>query len=177
LTAINAKSQSSRIMAKRTGGKTDMRTEGMAWLLACAMCAPALTMGADAGRGRALYETACNRCHDTSVHARRARKARSFPAIRAQVVRWSTEIGAGWSREEIDDVTVYLNGRYYFFDCPQRLCRVGPTASDIGRRSDDGSGLSEVERWPGITRAGGVFIAGSRSADIRVSGLRQRSEP
>lgn len=163
-------------MAKRTGGKTDMQIVGVAWLLACAMCAPALAMGAEAGRGRALYDTACNRCHDTSVHARRARKAKSFPAIRAQVVRWSTELGAGWSREEIDDVTVYLNGRYYFFECPQLLCRVGPTASDIGRRSDIGSGSSEVAGWPGIALAGGVLCARSRSADIGLSGLGQRRE-
>jgi len=127
-----------------------MRFVGLAWLMMCALGTPALTLGADAGRGRALYETACNRCHDTSVHTREARKAKSISAIRASVKRWSEELGVGWSGDEIDDVTIYLNERYYFFDCPKRLCRLGPTAREVGRRATDVSELSELERWPGI---------------------------
>ncbi len=77
---------------------------------------------ADAGRGWTLYEARCNLCHTASVHARNPRLAQDFDGIRKQVRRWSGETGAGWSREEIDDVTVYLNRRYYRFDCPAALC-------------------------------------------------------
>jgi hypothetical protein len=100
-----------------------MRTAGFVWALGCLVCglaAPAY--GADADRGRVLYEIRCNVCHDKSVHARHARKASSFDAIREQVVRWNTELGGAWSVEEINDVTLYLNDRYYFFRCPESVC-------------------------------------------------------
>jgi mono/diheme cytochrome c family protein len=78
---------------------------------------------ADAERGKALYETRCSACHASSVHQREARKAKSFDALRAQVQRWSAEVGGGWSDDEIDDVALYLNQRYYRFPCPQSVCR------------------------------------------------------
>jgi len=78
---------------------------------------------ADSGRGSALYETRCNACHESSVHQRSARKAKSFDALRAQVLRWSAEAGGSWSGDEIDDLTRYLNQRYYRFPCPQSVCK------------------------------------------------------
>jgi mono/diheme cytochrome c family protein len=70
-----------------------------------------------------LYETRCNACHASSVHQRKARKAKSFDGLRAQVLRWSAEVGGSWSGDEIDDVTLYLNQRYYRFGCPQSVCK------------------------------------------------------
>jgi mono/diheme cytochrome c family protein len=84
------------------------------------LCAPA---AANAERGGLLYETRCNACHASSVHQRNARKAKSFDGLRAQVLRWSAEVGGGWSGDEIDDVTLYLNQRYYRFPCPQSVCK------------------------------------------------------
>jgi len=78
---------------------------------------------ADAERGSVLYETRCNACHASSVHNREARKARSFAELRAQVLRWSAHAGGSWTAGEIDDVTLYLNRRYYRFPCPQDLCK------------------------------------------------------
>jgi|PersoiStandDraft_1058852.scaffolds.fasta_scaffold19602_2 mono/diheme cytochrome c family protein len=78
---------------------------------------------ADAERGKILYETRCSACHASSVHQRSARKAKSFGGVRVQVVRWSTEVGGSWSGDEIDDVTLYLNQRYYRFRCPQSVCK------------------------------------------------------
>ena len=80
---------------------------------------------ADVERGRNLYETRCNVCHATGVHIRQVRKATTFEGIREQVVRWNRELGGAWGMEEIDDVTVFLNDRYYFFRCPASVCRVG----------------------------------------------------
>ena len=77
----------------------------------------------DAERGNVLYETRCNACHASSVHNREARKAKSFAALRAQVLRWSAQAGGAWSAGEIDDVTLYLNRRYYRFPCPLDLCK------------------------------------------------------
>ena len=78
---------------------------------------------ADAERGKVLYETRCIACHTSSVHNRDARKAKSFAALRAQVLRWSAEIGGNWSADEVDDVTRYLNQRYYAYPCPVSVCK------------------------------------------------------
>jgi mono/diheme cytochrome c family protein len=83
---------------------------------------------ADDGRGSALYETRCMACHASSVHQRSARKAKSFDGLRAQVLRWSAEVGGNWSEAEIDDVAQYLNQRYYRFPCPQTLCKADQTS-------------------------------------------------
>jgi mono/diheme cytochrome c family protein len=78
---------------------------------------------ADAERGKILYETRCNACHASSVHNRGVRKATSFDGLRAQVLRWSAEAGGSWSGDEIDDLTLYLNQRYYRFSCPPNVCK------------------------------------------------------
>jgi mono/diheme cytochrome c family protein len=77
----------------------------------------------DSERGKALYEARCGACHTNSVHNRNARKAASFEKLRAQVLRWSAEVGGSWSQDEIDDVAHYLNQRYYLFPCPQSVCK------------------------------------------------------
>jgi len=79
--------------------------------------------GADAARGKLLYEARCSACHESSVHERKARKAASYFALRAQVLRWSAEVGGSWSADEIGSVALYLNQRYYRFPCPPDLCK------------------------------------------------------
>lgn len=64
-------------------------------------------------RGQLLYETHCGVCHDTSVHNRNPRKADSIGKIKYFVTRWSTELKLNWSSSEIDEVTQYLNSKYY----------------------------------------------------------------
>lgn len=91
---------------------------------------------ADANRGRALYESRCDTCHTTSVHVRESRRASDFAGIRLQVERWNGQLGGAWRREDIDDVTVYLNDRFYRYPCPDAMCRSGAAQ----RR--DGSGTS-----------------------------------
>lgn len=102
-------------------------------------------MGADPARGRALYESRCDGCHSTGVHERASRKANDFPGIRLQVERWNSQLGGAWGRSEIDDVTVYLNDRFYQYPCPDSLCRAGAAnrKSDgpaLARRGNDPSG-------------------------------------
>ncbi|MBK8322469.1 MAG: cytochrome c [Betaproteobacteria bacterium] len=88
--------------------------------LACAL--PLAAPGADAERGRALYEQRCDSCHAESVHGRAKREASGFESLRGWVRRWSGNLGLKWSTEEIDDVALYLNGRYYRFACPPATC-------------------------------------------------------
>lgn len=78
---------------------------------------------ADIDRGKALYESRCDTCHESSVHSRAVRSARTFDHIRAFVSRWDRELGQIWTIEEINEVARYLNERYYHYPCPASVCR------------------------------------------------------
>lgn len=71
-----------------------------------------------AQRGRLLYETNCTMCHQQSVHSRTTREARSMSDIRWYARKWSGAAGLRWTIEEIDEVSVYLNERFYRFVSP-----------------------------------------------------------
>ena len=96
--------------------------------LAASLAAPGVRAG-DAGRGRALYESHCASCHSQSVHGREKRVARDFEDVRAWVARWNANLALHWGEEEIEDVTLYLNGAYYRFPCPPSACKVVSLAS------------------------------------------------
>lgn len=78
----------------------------------------------DPVRGGELYALHCGKCHSASVHGRPKRIASGFAEIRRQVIRWSDNLGLGWTTEDVDDVAVYLNGRYYRYQCPPQVCTV-----------------------------------------------------
>lgn len=80
--------------------------------------------GADAERGRALYDLRCGSCHSESVHGRQKRVATNFEDVRRWVDRWNGSLGLRWDGEEIDDVAVYLNATYYRYACPPNICKV-----------------------------------------------------
>jgi mono/diheme cytochrome c family protein len=96
---------------------------------AAALAAPPLP-SPELQRGRALYETRCIGCHDRSVHQRESRLARDFATLRAQVIRWNANAGGEWRTEEIDQVSAYLNERYYKFTCPPEICKV-PARAEV----------------------------------------------
>lgn len=78
----------------------------------------------DPVRGGELYQLHCGKCHSASVHGRPKRIAADFAEIRRQVIRWSDNLALGWNTEDVDDVAVYLNGRYYRYQCPPQVCTV-----------------------------------------------------
>lgn len=77
---------------------------------------------ADAERGRIIYEAKCVGCHAESVHGRDKRMAADFEGVRGWVRRWSSNLGLAWTDDEVDDVSVHLNTRYYRFPCPASIC-------------------------------------------------------
>ena len=79
----------------------------------------------DAARGQALYESRCGGCHTQSVHQREARKAATFEGVLAQISRWNAALGGDWNAEDIEDVAMYLNQRYYRYPCPASVCPPG----------------------------------------------------
>ena len=67
-------------------------------------------------RGEALYENHCSSCHDPQAHvAGEARHVATLVDLRARVAAWSVHSGLNWSAEDVDDVTDYLNRRFYHF--------------------------------------------------------------
>jgi mono/diheme cytochrome c family protein len=69
----------------------------------------------DRPRGQMLYENHCGGCHETSVHGRSPRVAGSISEIRRWINLWQKELKLNWSRADIDEVTSYINDKYYQF--------------------------------------------------------------
>ena len=66
-------------------------------------------------RGELLYSIHCKSCHTSIVHWREKKLASNWLSLKAQVARWQSNAGLGWSEDEITDVTRYLNATYYHF--------------------------------------------------------------
>ena len=107
-------------MGSRAGGLT------FATLILLATLAGAPSQATDASRGKLLYENSCGTCHESTLHLRERRKARSFDQVQVQVTRWSAAAKAQWTLEEIQDVTDYLNATYYRYPCVPEQCSFSP---------------------------------------------------
>lgn len=94
-------------------------TDLQKWAVATAMCALLAVVASSAGetfdRGQALYENHCTSCHETAVHTRDRHRATSVAELRNWVATWSFHAALGWTGEEIDDVTDFMNRRFYHF--------------------------------------------------------------
>ncbi|MDX2425805.1 MAG: hypothetical protein QNK15_06080 [Cycloclasticus sp.] len=66
-------------------------------------------------RGQLLYENHCTVCHDSRVHIREKRKSRSVTDIEKWVIHWSQHLKLDWDRAEINQISEYLNLRFYQF--------------------------------------------------------------
>ena len=70
---------------------------------------------ADYGRGELLVTNHCRSCHESTVHTRPDRLGTSPERVRAQILRWQSNLGLNWSAEEVEDAFHYLNLRFYRF--------------------------------------------------------------
>jgi len=66
-------------------------------------------------RGQLLHENHCMACHNDSVNSRNNTKAHSVDDIRQWVVHWSKHLELEWEKHDVDEVTNFLNRRYYHF--------------------------------------------------------------
>ena len=64
-------------------------------------------------RGQALYEHHCMSCHESWAHTREGRHVRTYSELRLRTEAWSVHSRLGWSAEDINDVTDYLNRTFY----------------------------------------------------------------
>lgn len=68
-----------------------------------------------ASRGQLLYQNHCTVCHESNVHIRNKRKARTLTDITMWVSKWSEHRDLRWTTDEIKAVRDYLNQTYYKF--------------------------------------------------------------
>jgi hypothetical protein len=90
---------------------------------------PSAAPAADADRGRELYDIACTACHGRSVHARAPRTVRSCAELRATVARFAALQRRTWDANDVDDVVLWLNLRYYGFPMEETRCLLDVAAA------------------------------------------------
>ncbi|MGB7933561.1 MAG: c-type cytochrome [Gammaproteobacteria bacterium] len=93
-----------------------LKLAGVAAALAGAPAFIATLHALEFDRGEALYENHCSACHDPQAHvAGEARHVVTLADLHARVAAWSVHSGLHWSEEDVNDVTDYLNRRFYRF--------------------------------------------------------------
>ena len=65
-------------------------------------------------RGELIHKV-CLSCHNTSLYVSPQREIKSLPALRQEVARWGDYYNPALSEQDIDDVTAYLNAKFYKF--------------------------------------------------------------
>ncbi len=83
--------------------------------ICCGMVSLAQAKTPDESRGELLYSTHCNTCHTLQIHWREQKLVTDWKSLKAQVSRWQAYAKLGWREEDIVDVALYLNARYYKF--------------------------------------------------------------
>lgn len=91
---------------------------------------------ADPARGELLYRTACQGCHDRETHWRNVHWVRDWPTLVQQVTRWQKIADQTWTMDEVEDVSAYLNRRFYDVPCPLPRCKAGT----VGEAPETGAG-------------------------------------
>lgn len=81
---------------------------------------PLLAPAQDAARGRLLYETHCGGCHDARVHQRLRSEIRDLADLRDAVARWAPHSRRKYSRDELEQLTAYINEQHYRFGLPPK---------------------------------------------------------
>jgi len=90
-----------------------LKSAGVAAALAGVLGPAAALSAVEFDRGEALYENHCSSCHDPQLHSDKTRHVTTMHELRARVEAWSVHSGLNWSAEDINDVTDYLNRRFY----------------------------------------------------------------
>lgn len=70
---------------------------------------------ADPAAGQELVDTHCQSCHQSEVYTRPDHRVKDLNQLKVQVKRCEFSLGLRWFDDEIDNVTTYLNQKYYKF--------------------------------------------------------------
>ena len=66
-------------------------------------------------RGQLLYETHCIACHESGLHIRERRKAKTIADVNQSVARWVNYQKLGWGYDDTQQVADYLNQHFYHY--------------------------------------------------------------
>jgi len=69
----------------------------------------------DTDRGAMLYDDHCIQCHTQQVHWQEKKLVNDWKSLVAQVDRWQHASGLEWSKNDIEEVSRYLNGKFYHY--------------------------------------------------------------
>lgn len=69
----------------------------------------------NAKNGAKLHAKHCTACHKNEVYTRKVKIVKSLAGLSGRVKACSGQVGANFSREQIQDVTKYLNSSFYKF--------------------------------------------------------------
>lgn len=72
-------------------------------------------------RGQLLYTAHCVSCHTAEIHWREKKLVADLASLRVQVSRWQRAAGLGWSDNDIEQVSAYLDSMYYHFAASGRI--------------------------------------------------------
>jgi len=87
--------------------------------LAAAVAVPVQApRAAEESIGALLYSTHCVGCHTEQVHWRAGRRVTDWATLQAEVRRWQSRIGLGWSDDDVTAVARHLNALHYRFPAP-----------------------------------------------------------
>ena len=88
-------------------------------LLSAALLWASLSAGAQAQDpvlGKELYDGRCLACHKEAPYGKGPPMALTLENLRAAAKLWdSISPGTLWTRQDLDDVTSYLNQKYYHY--------------------------------------------------------------
>ena len=89
---------------------------------ALAAAAPTAMLPGDAGNGGKLYQAKCQACHvslaggdGSKLHTRGNRKVKTVEGLIGQVKACNSQLDAGLSAAQMNDIVAFLNDRYYRF--------------------------------------------------------------
>lgn len=88
--------------------------------LVCAAAVAWSPLATAVDRGQQLYENHCISCHESTVHIRADKRAKTYADIYFQVARWRDVLSLPWTQKEINDVVNYLNTQYYHYQSPDK---------------------------------------------------------
>lgn len=82
----------------------------------CALLLPLASANAgNVENGKKLYDANCHGCHDTKVHTRPNRIIHTYGDLVNRVKFCDAQVKAGFSDDQIKDVSDYLNTEFYKF--------------------------------------------------------------
>lgn len=85
------------------------------FLIILSLLIPGISWSADFDNGQELHEENCLKCHDSSAYTRSPRRVNDLQQLGVQVRACKDNLGITWFDDEVDDVILYLNQKYYHF--------------------------------------------------------------